>query len=165
MSKRNLVVKKMAAAYISQVKTGENMDKLFFNGEFTSKGNFRGEDIYQFLDDLEYKMELKEVTIMDRMDFLNRHLSVTAKTMVKRVKDFDEAVSKLKEVYGNVFLIIKRMLIEAEEKIIPLWCCLKESQYGKRLGERILFCQTLLLFLDKLKKMSERGKDFESEPL
>ena len=30
------------------------MDKLFFNGEFTSKGNFRGEDIYQFLDDLKF---------------------------------------------------------------------------------------------------------------
>ena len=40
------------------------MDKLFFNGEFTSKGNFRGEDIYQFLDDLEYKMELKKSLIM-----------------------------------------------------------------------------------------------------
>ena len=66
------------------------MDKLFFNGEFTSKGNFRGEDVYQFLDDLEYKMELKEVTVADSMDFLNRHLSVTAKTIVGSVKDFDK---------------------------------------------------------------------------
>ena len=65
------------------------MEKLFFNGEFTSKGNFRGEDIYQSLDDLEYKMELKEVTVADSMDFLNRHLSVTAKTIVGSVKDFD----------------------------------------------------------------------------
>ena len=109
------------------------MDKLFFNGEFTSKGNFRGEDIYQFLDDLEYKMELKEVTIMDSMDFLNRHLSVTAKTMVKTVKDFDEAASKLKEVYGDVYLIITRMLIEAEEEIASLWRGLTQCRFNKRL--------------------------------
>ena len=97
------------------------MDKLFFNGEFTSKGNFRGEDIYQFLDDLEYKMELKEVTVADSMDFLNRHLSVTAKTMVKCVKDFDEAASKLKEVYGNSWAIIRRALMEADYDITPVW--------------------------------------------
>ena len=46
------------------------MDKLFFNGEFTSKGSFRGEDIYQFLDNLQVKMELEEVTVSDSMDFL-----------------------------------------------------------------------------------------------
>ena len=121
MSKRNLVVKKTAAAYNSQVKTGENMDKLFFNGEFTSKGNFRGEDIYQFLDDLEYKMELKEVTIMDSRDFLDRHLSVTAKTMVKSVKDFDEASSKLNKIYGEPGAIITRIMIEADEEINMSW--------------------------------------------
>ena len=38
------------------------MDKLFFNEEFTSKGKFRGEDVYQFLKDLKVKMELKEVS-------------------------------------------------------------------------------------------------------
>ena len=112
------------------------MDKLFFNGEFTSKGNFRGEDVYQFLNDLEVKMELKEVSDNERMDFLNRHLSVTAKTIVgSAIKDFDEAVLKLVQVYGQVHLITTRMLIEAEEKIIALWRCLKQSQYGKRLGE------------------------------
>ena len=67
------------------------MDKLFFNGEFTSEGNFRGEDIYKFLDDLKVKMEIKEVSDVGKMDFLNCHLSVTVKTMVKCVTDFDEA--------------------------------------------------------------------------
>ena len=67
------------------------MDKLFFNGEFTSKGNFRGEDVYKFLDDLKAKMEFMEVSELGKMDFLNRHLSVTAKTMVKCAEDFDEA--------------------------------------------------------------------------
>ena len=38
------------------------MDKLFFYGEFTSKGKFRGEDVYQFLKDLKVKMEIKEVS-------------------------------------------------------------------------------------------------------
>ena len=122
------------------------MEKLFFNGEFTSKGNFRGEDIYQFLDDLEYKMELKEVTVADSMDFLNRHLSVTAKTIVGSVKDFDKAASKLIEVYSDVNLIITRMVIEAEERIAPLWCCLKQCQSNKRLGEKVLVYQTLLSF-------------------
>ena len=77
------------------------MDKLFFNWEFTSKGNFRAEDIYKFLDDLKAKMEFMEVSELGKMDFLNRHLSVTAKTMVKCAEDFDEAVSKLVQVYGN----------------------------------------------------------------
>ena len=130
------------------------MDKLFFNGEFTSKGNFRGEDIYQFLDDLEYKMELKEVTVADSMDFLNRYLSVTAKTIVGSVKDFDKAASKLIEVYGDVNRITTRMLIEAEERIAPLWCCLKQCQSNKRLGEKVLVYQTLLSFLDKLKDVA-----------
>ena len=121
------------------------MDKLFFNGEFTSKGNFRGEDVYKFLKDLKLKMELQEVPEVGKVGFLHRHLSVTAKTIVgSTIKDFDEAASKLVEVYGNAYLITTRMLIEAEEKIIPLWRCLKESQYGKRLGERILVLQTLL---------------------
>ena len=101
------------------------MEKLFFNGEFTSKGNFRGEDIYQFLDDLEYKMEMKEVTVMDSRDFLDRHLSVTAKTMVKSVKDFDEASSKLIKIYGEPMAIITRTLIEADEEITPGWCRLQ----------------------------------------
>ena len=90
------------------------MDKLFFNGEFTSKGNFRGEDIYKFLDDLKAKMEFKEVAELGKMDFLNRHLSVTAKTMVKCGKDFDE-------VYGNSWAIIRRALMEADDEI---------TQYG-----------------------------------
>ena len=95
----------------------ENLENLFFNGEFTSKGNFRGEDVYQFLEDLEEKMELKEVSDDERMNFLKRHLSVTAKTIIRSaVKDFDEAVSKLIQVYGQVQLITARMLIEAEEK-------------------------------------------------
>ena len=119
------VVKKTVAAYSNQVKKGEKMEKLFFNGEFTSKGNFRGEDIYQFLDDLEYKMEMKEVTVMDSRDFLDRHLSVTAKTMVKSVKDFDEASSKLIKIYGEPMAIITRALIEAEEEITPEWCHLQ----------------------------------------
>ena len=73
------------------------------------------------------------------MNFLKRHLSVSAKTIVKSaVKDFDEAVSKLIQVYGQVQLITARMLIEAEEKIIPLWRCLKESQYGNVLEREFL---------------------------
>ena len=52
------------------------------------------------------------------------------------------------------------MLIEAEEKIIPLWRCLKESQYGKRLGDRILVLQTLLSLLVKVRKMSGQSEDF-----
>ena len=105
------------------------MDQLFFNGEFTSQGNFRGEDIYQFLDDLEYRMKLKEVTVMDSMDFLNRHLSVTAKTMVKCVKDFDEASSKLIRVYGQPWAIIRRKLIEADKEITPVWCRVQARNY------------------------------------
>ena len=96
------------------------MDKLFFNGEFTSKGSFRGEDIYQFLDDLQVKMELEEVTVIESLDFLNRHLSVTAKTIVISVKDFDKAASQLMEVYGAAWMIITRASIEADEIITPL---------------------------------------------
>ena len=84
----------------------ENLENLFFNGEFTSKGNFRGEDVYQFLEDLEEKMELNEVSDDERTNFLKRRLSVTAKTIVgSAIKDFDEAVSKLVQVYGQVQLI------------------------------------------------------------
>ena len=138
------------------------MDKLFFNGEFTSKGNFRGEDVYKFLKDLKLKMELQEVPEVGKVGFLHRHLSVTAKTIVgSTIKDFDEAASKLIQVYGKVSLIITRMLIEAEEKITPLWRGLAQCQFNERLGERVLVFQTLLSFLDKLKEMSERGKDFE----
>ena len=97
------------------------MDKLFFNGEFTSEGNFRGEDIYQFLDDLKVKMEIKEVSDVGKMDFLNRHLSVTTKTMIKCVTDFDEASSKLVKVYGEPWAIIRRALMEADEEITPAW--------------------------------------------
>ena len=97
------------------------MDKLFFNGEFTSEGNFRGENIYQFHNNLKVKMETKEVSDVGKMDFLNRHLSVTAKTMVKCVKDFDEASSKLIKVYGEPWAIIRRALIEADEEITPAW--------------------------------------------
>ena len=105
---------------VLKFKEDENMDKFFFHGELRSQGNFRREEVYQFLDDLQEKMELKEVSDNERMDFLNRHLSVTAKTIVgSTVKDFDEAVSKLIEVYGNAHLITSRMLIEAEEKILP----------------------------------------------
>ena len=100
----------------------ENLENLFFNGEFTSKGNFRGEDVYKFLKDLKLKIELQEVPEVGKIGFLHRHLSVTAKTIVgSTIKDFDEAASKLIQVYGKVYLIITRMLIEAEEKIIPLW--------------------------------------------
>ena len=67
----------------------ENMDKLFFNGEFTSKGNFRGEDVYKFLKDLKLKMELQEVPEVGKVGFLHRHLSVTAKTIVgSTIKDY-----------------------------------------------------------------------------
>ena len=72
-------------------------------------------------------MELKEVSDDERMNFLKRHLSVTAKTIVgSAVKDFDKAESKLIQVYGNVYLIITRTLIEAEEKTLPLWRCLTQ---------------------------------------
>ena len=81
--------------------------------------------------------------------------------MVKSVKDFDIAASKLIEVYGDVNLITTRMLIEAEERIAPLWCCLKQCQSNKRLGEKVLVYQTLLSFLDKLKDVAERGNDFK----
>ena len=53
------------------------------------------------------------------------------------------------------------MLIEAEERITPLLCCLKHCRSNKRLGEKVLFYQTLLLFLDKLKDVAERGNDFK----
>ena len=49
--RRRLLFKKK-----SQIKKGGKIDKLYFNGEFTSQGNFRGEDVYQFLEDLEEKM-------------------------------------------------------------------------------------------------------------
>ena len=140
----------------------ENLENLFFNGEFTSKGNFRGEDVYKFLKDLKLKIELQEVPEVGKIGFLHRHLSVTAKTIVgSTIKDFDEAASKLIQVYGKVYLIITRMLIEAEEKIIPLWRGLTQCRDDERLGEKVLVFQTLLSFLDKLKEMSERGKDFE----
>ena len=106
-------------------------------------------------------MELKEVTIMDSRDFLDRHLSVTAKTMVKSVKDFDEAASKLKEVYGEPLAIVDRTLIEAYVKITPLSSCLKWNDFHSRLGERILVLQSLLSLLSKLKGMSERSNDFK----
>jgi len=66
-------------------------------------------------------MELKEVVELGKMDFPNRHLSVTAKTMVRCVKDFDEACSKLNKVYGKPMTIIKRTLIEADEDITQAW--------------------------------------------
>ena len=121
------------------------MDKLFFNGEFTSKGNFRGEDVYKFLKDLKLKMELQEVPEVGKVGFLHRHLSVTAKTIVgSTIKDYDEAASKLIKVYVNVYLIITRMLIEAEEKITLLWRGLTQCPFNERLGEKVLVFQTLL---------------------
>ena len=60
-------------------------------------------------------MELNEVSDDERTNFLKRRLSVTAKTIVgSAIKDFDEAVSKLVQVYGQGQLITTRMLIEAE---------------------------------------------------
>ena len=97
------------------------MEKLFFDGEFTSKGNFCGEDIYQFLDDLKVKMEVKEVPEVLKIGFLNRHLSVTAKTIVGSIKDFDKAASRLTEVYGDPWLITTRKIFEVNMKISPLW--------------------------------------------
>ena len=85
------------------------MDNLFFNGELTSKGKFRGEDVYQFLKDLKVKMEIKEVSEVGKMDFLNRHLSVTAKTMVRCVEDFDEAAVKLIEVYEEPLFATRQL--------------------------------------------------------
>ena len=112
-------------------------------------------------------MDLKEVTIMDSRDFLHRHLSVTAKTMVKSVKDFDEASSKLIKIYGEPMAIITRTLIEADEEITPAWCrlqtCLDNSEiYQPRVGERILILENFLLLLNKLKEMSKRDGRFEA---
>ena len=104
------------------------MEKLFFNGEFTTEGNFRGEDVYQFLDDLKVKMEAHEVADFGKMDFLNRHLSVTAKTMVRCVEDLDEAASKLIEVYGEPHAILDRTLIEADQEITPIWRKIKKNR-------------------------------------
>ena len=56
-----------------KLKMDENMNNLFFNGEFTSKGNFRGEDVYKFLKDLKLKMELQEVPEVGKIGFLHRH--------------------------------------------------------------------------------------------
>ena len=55
------------------------------------------------------------------------------------------------------------MLIEAEEEIIPLWRCLKQSQIDKRIGERILVFQTLISLLVKVKKMSDQSEDCRAE--
>ena len=137
------------------------MDKLFFNGEFTSEGNFRGEDVYQFLDDLKVKMEAHEVADFGKMDFLKRHLSVTAKTIVGSARDFDESASKLIKVYGEARFIIARVLIEANEKMAPIWRRLKRIPSNKRLGERIVVLRVMLSLLNKLKEMSERGKKFK----
>ena len=137
------------------------MEKLFFNGEFTTEGNFRGEDVYLFLDDLKVKMEAHEVADFDKMDFLKRHLSVTAKTIVGSVRDFDAAVSRLIEAYGEESIIIARTMIEANEKMAPIWRRLKRIPSNKRLGERIVVLRVMLSLLNKLKEMSERGKKFK----
>ena len=146
------------------------MDKLFFNGEFTYKGNFRGEDVYQFLDDLKAKMEIKEVSDVARMEFLNHHLSVTVKTMVKCVTDFDEASSKLIKVYGNSWAIIRRALMEADDEITPVWrrvqarnARIKPNRSAPlvNVGDNILVFETLLLLFKRLKRMSERDDKFK----
>ena len=66
-------------------------------------------------------MDLKEVTIMDSRDFLDRHLSVTTKTKVKSVKDFDEASSNPIRIYGEPMAIITRTLIKDDKEITPAW--------------------------------------------
>ena len=43
-----------------KLKADKMMNKLFFNGEFESKRNIRGEDIYNFLNDLKVKMETRD---------------------------------------------------------------------------------------------------------
>ena len=134
------------------------MEKLFFDGEFTSKGNFCGEDIYQFLDDLKVKMEVKEVPEVLKIDFLNRHLSVTAKTIVGSIKDFDKAASKLTEVYGDPWLIITRKIFEVNMKINPLWRRAKSP--GIRLADEVVAFQSIVTLLDKLKESSERSNEF-----
>ena len=143
-----------------------NMDKLFFNGEFTNEGNIRGEDVYQFLDNLKVKMEANEVAESCKVDFFKRHLSVSAKTIVGSVKDFDEAASKLKEVYGNPWAIIRRKLFEADEQITPAWrrqqTRLDKSNIYPGAGERIVILQNFLLLLKRLKEMSKRGGRFEA---
>ena len=111
-------------------------------------------------------MDLKEVTIMDSRDFLDRHLSVTTKTKVKSVKDFDEASSKLIKIYGEPMAIITRTLIDADEDITPAWWCLqtrldKSITYQPRVRERILIIENFLLLLNKLKEMSKRGNAFK----
>ena len=53
-------------------------------------------------------MEAHEVADFGKMDFLKRHLTVTAKTIVGSVKDFDTAVSRLIEAYGEESIIIAR---------------------------------------------------------
>ena len=51
------------------------------------------------------------------MYFINHHLSATAKTMVRSVKDFDKKDSKPIEVYGQPWAIVNCMLIETDENI------------------------------------------------
>ena len=137
-----------------------NMDKLFFNGEFTNEGNIRGEDVYQFLDNLKVKMEANEVAESCKVDFFKRHLSVSAKTIVGSVKDFDEAASKLIKVYGNKMLIITRMTVEANMEIRPLWRRVKWRTFKDRLAENILALQSLTTLLDSLVEMSKRSDEF-----
>ena len=104
------------------------------------------------------------------MDFLNRHLSVTAKTMVNSVKDFDEADSKLIKVYGKPLTIVQGTLIEADENITPVWHRLQarldrskpnQSVGIVSVGEKILVLETVLLLMNKLTDISERGDDFK----
>merc|ERR1719357_404252 len=104
------------------------------------------------------------------MDFLNRHLSVTAKTMVKCAEDFDEASSKLIKVYGNSWAIIRRALMEADDEITPVWrrvqACndrIKPNRSAPliNVGDNILVMETLLFLFKRLKDMSERDEKFK----
>ena len=106
-------------------------------------------------------MEAHEVADFGRMDFLKRHLSVTAKTIVGSVKDFDTAVSRLIKAYGEESIIIARSMIEANEKMAQIWRRLKRIPSNKRLGEKIVVLRVMLSLLNKLKVMSERGNKFK----
>ena len=106
-------------------------------------------------------MEAHEVADFGKMDFLKRHLSVTAKTIVGSVKDFDTAVSRLIEAYGEESKIIARTMTEANEKMAPRWRRLKRIPSNKRLGEKIVVLRVMLSLLNKLKVMSECDNKFK----
>ena len=77
---------------------------------------------------------------------------------------------KKKSVYGKPLTIVQGTLIEADENITPVWHRLQarldrskpnQSVGIVSVGEKILVLETVLLLMNKLTDISERGDDFK----